>query len=96
MSDRRIRGTKDWQKVSLVLDIPEDAVSVSYGILLEGDGKVWFQKPTFDIVDLTVKTTARSRLKLDDLQMENKHFQAVNGPDKTPRVRNSSNVSQGN
>ncbi|MCJ8275043.1 MAG: hypothetical protein MJK04_37280 [Psychrosphaera sp.] len=96
MSDRRIRGTKDWQKVSLVLDIPEDAVSVSYGILLEGDGKVWFQKPTFDIVDLTVKTTERSRLKLDDLQMENKHFQAVNGPDKTPRVRNSSNVSQGN
>lgn len=96
MSDRRIHGTKDWQKVSLVLDIPVEAVSVSYGILLEGDGKVWFEQPTFGLVDLTVKITERSRLELDDLQMENKHFRAVNEPNKTPRVRNSSKTTQDN
>ncbi len=94
MSDRRIRGTKDWQRVSLVLDIPAEAVSVSYGILLEGDGKVWFEQPAFAIVDLTVKTTERSRLKLEDLKMENDHFRVVNDPDKSPRARTSSNVSR--
>ena len=72
MSERRIEGTQDWIEVSLVLDIPEDATSVSYGILLEGDGKVWFHEPKFRIVDLTVKTTERSKSELKQLQLENK------------------------
>lgn len=72
MSERRIEGTQDWVEVSLVLDIPEDATSVSYGILLEGEGKVWFQEPKFRVVDLTVKTTQRSKSELKQLQLENK------------------------
>lgn len=72
MSERRIEGTQDWTEVSLVLDIPEEATSVSYGILLEGEGKVWFHEPKFRIVDLTVQTTERSRSELKQLQLENK------------------------
>ena len=72
MSERRIDGTSDWVEVSLVLDIPEEATSVSYGILLEGDGKVWFHEPKFRIVDLTVKTTERSKDELQQLQLERK------------------------
>ena len=70
MSERRIEGTQDWTKVTLVLDIPEEATSVSYGILLEGSGKVWFHEPKFQIVDLTVKTTERSKTELQQLQLE--------------------------
>ena len=70
MSERRIKGTQDWTEVTLVLDIPQEATSVSYGILLEGNGKVWFHEPKFQIVDLTVKTTERSKAELRQLQLE--------------------------
>lgn len=70
MSDRRITGTKDWKEVSLVLDIPDSAKSVSYGVLLEGSGQVWFETPTFHIVDQSVRTTNRSRKQLKPLDIE--------------------------
>jgi hypothetical protein len=77
MSDRRIRGTQDWKQVSLVLDIPEDAVTVSYGIMLEGKGKVWFEQPVFQVVDLTVRTTERSRMRIRTLELESEPFKVV-------------------
>lgn len=70
MSERRIEGTQGWTEVTLVLDIPEEATSVSYGILLEGSGKVWFHEPRFQLVDLTVQTTERSKEELQQLQLE--------------------------
>lgn len=70
MSDRRITGSKDWREVSLVLDIPNNAESVSYGVLLEGRGQVWFETPTFHIVDLTVNTTNRKKKQLKPLAIE--------------------------
>lgn len=96
MSERRIIGSKKWTQVTLVLDIPEEATSVSYGILLEGTGKVWFHEPRFKVVDQTVKTTERSKSELHQLQLEYeerlaKQKQQINNGMKNERVAGSNN-----
>jgi hypothetical protein len=80
MSNRRIRGTHDWKQVSLVLDIPEGAKTVSYGVMLEGKGKVWFEQPEFEVVDYTVRTTERKRNQIRTLELESDLYHAVSKP----------------
>jgi len=51
MQDRPIKGTNDWTKCEIVLDVPDDSGSLNFGVLLDGTGKVWFDDITFEIVD---------------------------------------------
>lgn len=69
MHDRAVKGTKDWKKYEIVLDIPEKASRLAYGALLRGTGQVWFTNIQFEVVDNTVKTTG------DDLKEEKKKRQ---------------------
>lgn len=55
--DRSIKGTTDWKKYEIVLDVPAKATNISYGALLSGTGQIWFANINFEIVDNTVKTT---------------------------------------
>src|SRR5262245_21787155 len=41
MQGRPIKGTTDWKRVEVVLDVPDNAVGLAFGILLAGDGEVW-------------------------------------------------------
>ena len=41
MDNRSIVGTTDWNYYSIVLDVPEESVSIHFGVLLIGKGKVW-------------------------------------------------------
>jgi AraC family transcriptional regulator len=41
MEDRPIRGTRAWRPYRIVLDVPENAVVIYYGAMLEGAGAVW-------------------------------------------------------
>lgn len=41
MSRRSVTGTTDWSEYSVVLDVPKDADSISFGFLLSGVGTVW-------------------------------------------------------
>ena len=43
MDDRPITGTTGWKKYSIVLDVPEDAQRLAYGIFVEGEGKAWMK-----------------------------------------------------
>lgn len=56
-SDRTIKGTTDWKRYAIVLDVPANATSLSYGGLLSGTGQVWFDNVAFEIVDTSVATT---------------------------------------
>ena len=58
--DRSIKGTADWAKYEIVLDVPEDATNMAYGALLVGTGQLWFDNLTFEIVDKNVPTTSMS------------------------------------
>ena len=41
MGDRLIKGTADWKKYEVVLDVPEAAEQVYFGFLLAGKGRAW-------------------------------------------------------
>ena len=57
LQNRPIKGTTDWKKYEIVLDIPSDSKSINYGVLLSGDGKVWFDDFRLEEVDDNVPVT---------------------------------------
>jgi len=68
MEDRPIKGTHDWTRYEIVLDVAPDAGSMLFGLLLHGAGKVWLDDVTFDVVDTRVPTTGK---KVDAKKAEN-------------------------
>ena len=60
MQNRPIKGTTDWQRYEVVLDVPDSAVGIAFGILLDGPGEVWLNSVQFDVVTPGVETTGRS------------------------------------
>ncbi len=56
-SDRSIKGTTDWKRYAIVLDVPTNSTLISYGALLNGTGQIWFDNVAFEIVDSSVATT---------------------------------------
>jgi len=57
MHDRPIKGTGDWTRYDVVLDVAKEAKGICLGILLDGEGKVWLSGMSFEVVDATVPTT---------------------------------------
>jgi hypothetical protein len=58
MQNRAITGTHPWSTYDVVLDVPQDATSISFGVLLMGAGKVWVNHVTLEPVGNEVKVTA--------------------------------------
>ena len=58
MFDRAIKGTTDWKKYQIVLDIPSNSKTINYGVLLNGDGEVWFDNFELKEVDKNVPLTS--------------------------------------
>lgn len=57
MHDRPIIGTNNWNRFSIVLDVPENSAIISFGILLTGEGEVWVDGLSFNVVDHNTPTT---------------------------------------
>lgn len=57
MQDRAIKGTTNWQRYDVVLDVPADATGVFFGVLLSGSGEVWVNGAKFETVGPDVPTT---------------------------------------
>ena len=57
MMDRGVKGTNDWKRYEIVVDIPAKATVISYGGMISGPGQIWFNDFKFEIVDNTVPTT---------------------------------------
>jgi hypothetical protein len=60
MQDRPIKGTKDWTKCEIVLDVPDESGTLNFGVLLDGTGKVWFDDISFEVVSKQIMTTSRT------------------------------------
>jgi hypothetical protein len=58
MQNRAIKGTQPWSTYDVVLDVPEDATSISFGILLAGSGEVWINHVTFETVGKEIEITS--------------------------------------
>lgn len=58
MQNRSIKGTQTWSACDVVLDVPEDATGISFGVLLSGAGQVWVSHVTFEVVGKDIAVTA--------------------------------------
>lgn len=58
MQSRPIKGTTDWQKYEVVLDVPRESVYIAFGILLEGKGQAWLSDVQFEEVQADVPVTS--------------------------------------
>ncbi len=58
MQDRPIRGTTDWVRYAIVLDVPNEAVTIAFGALLSGSGQIWMDDLQFEIVGNDTATTS--------------------------------------
>jgi hypothetical protein len=57
MEDRPIKGTTDWKKYDLVVDVPAAAVNIAVGLRLVGRGKAWVDGVTLDVAGPGVAVT---------------------------------------
>lgn len=57
MCDRPIAGSQGWNHYSIVLDVPDGSASISFGVLLTGQGKVWMDGFSFEVVDHRTPST---------------------------------------
>lgn len=59
--DRSIKGTTDWAKYEIVLDVPLRSANLAYGALLAGTGQIWFDNMQFEVVDKNVPVTGKNK-----------------------------------
>ena len=55
--DTSVKGTTDWKKYEIILDVPANASNIAFGALLSGTGQIWFDKLNFEIVATDIPTT---------------------------------------
>jgi beta-lactamase regulating signal transducer with metallopeptidase domain len=58
MQNRAIKGTQPWKTCDVVLEVPEDATGISFGVLLSGAGEVWMSDVSFEVVGKDIPTTS--------------------------------------
>ena len=61
MQTRPIKGTLDWKKYEIVLDIPDESKNITFGILLDGPGQAWVDGFQFEEVSQDVPVTGMPR-----------------------------------
>lgn len=62
MQDRPVRHTTGWTEAGIVLDVPGDAESLHFGMLLSGDGALDLARPEFEEAAVTVPVTVTAGL----------------------------------
>jgi hypothetical protein len=58
MLNRPIKGTTDWKRYSVVLDVPKATREIHFGILLNGTGEVWASTMRLEKVSKDVPSTS--------------------------------------
>lgn len=59
MHKRPIQGTTPWQTYDVVLDVPNSAQQIEYGLRITGTGDAWVDVVHFEVVDSSVPTTGQ-------------------------------------
>ena len=57
MNDRLVKGTVDWKKYELVLDVPTNTVNIAFGAILAGKGQAWVDDFVFEVVGKDTPST---------------------------------------
>jgi hypothetical protein len=64
MQDRPVTGNSDWTKCEIIMDVPEESMTLNYGFLLSGSGKIWFDNVTFEILNNASPKILKDRVML--------------------------------
>ncbi len=75
MENRPVVGTSDWQKCSIVLDVPKDASKITYGALLSGKGQINVDSLSLKVVNNTVPVTDLTSQQTKKYYPENMDFE---------------------
>jgi len=72
-SDPSLSGTREWNRYTIVFDVPENSSEIAIGLMLQGGGSIWADKFSFDVVDAgaqkaRVETKASLNLGFEDLK----------------------------
>jgi RNA polymerase sigma factor (sigma-70 family) len=86
MMERPLKGTNDWAKHEIILDIPDDAQVVTFGMLVVGEGKLWVDDMTFEIVGKDVATTQELNPNAPEFPEENRE-QIKQGADRLREMK---------
>jgi len=54
MNDRALKGTNNWSKLEIVLDVPDDSAGIIFGLRLNGAGQVWMDDLRWETVESAV------------------------------------------
>lgn len=61
MKDRSIKGSTEWTKCEIVLDVPKNSSTLNFGALLVGEGKIWFDGLKIETVKKSVPETSKPK-----------------------------------
>ena len=75
MNDRPIVGNSDWVKYEIVLDVPINSSEISFGVLLDGKGQIWFDKLEIKVVEMGTPVTDRLKNKIEVTEPQNMDFE---------------------
>lgn len=75
MNDRPIVGNSDWVKFEVVLDVPNNSSEISFGVLLDGKGQIWFDKFELKVVGSEVPVTDQLKNKFELAEPRNLDFE---------------------
>ncbi len=56
-NNRSIKGTTDWKKYEVVVDVPANSGNIYYGALLSAGGTLWLDDLKIEVVDQSVPIT---------------------------------------
>src|SRR4030095_6622009 len=68
MDNRPVKGTTDWTKYELVLDVPEATTMILYGFFVYEKGKAWADDLRFEVVGKDVPSTNLMTAKQADFR----------------------------
>jgi hypothetical protein len=63
MSSRPLKGTTGWAEYNIVLDVPDNADAIAFGVLLTGTGQVWVDDIRFEVVNKIIAVTPQPAVK---------------------------------
>lgn len=59
MQDRPVKGSTEWKRYEVVLDVPPNATGIFFGVLLSGSGEVWLNDSKIEVVGGEILPTAQ-------------------------------------
>src|ERR1700679_1535971 len=65
MMGRPVKGTTEWKKYDVVLDVSDDAEEIFFGYLVAGMGRGWVDDIVFEAVGKDVPTTGLEVQQMD-------------------------------